>query len=662
MSTSQKVCQLTHTPYGFQVTDSEAVPRTNFLIAMADYWEDHLSNVGSRKLREAWAQLCDAFNGRIAAYGTPEAATCWDVIPAMTGVGKTQGTAVYCAMLPEDSHPGVLIVTKMIEEADKLASTINELSDSTVAMAYHSKTPKRDRDRVKEHPVLVVTHEAYRAALTAAEVVSREAGEWPLEFIDRPKSWGALTNWIEGPRKLVVIDEALELVLDATVTVDDLRDAFIPYHIGVKHQRAMEGIAAVKQVLEDIAAVKQEKESHKERIIRRDGIDGRLDLGPLRDDLRTYFYSPKAAGGAPEVVRDYRGERTDEILLRVEHLYNSWQLYSRQGLDHTISTAQLLVPKDAQGAVVLDATARINPVYGLFERAKVWPRVEGCRSYQRVTLHVSRGHSVGKNATLKDLKVRCRHLVETIKKESEGKPGDVFVVTHKAAEDYLIRTRALEPWMKPGHHWAVTGRNDWKDCRAIYIQSLPYLPDLASALQFFAYQGVQTDEWLGKRGDRPFGSHRDIRHAIRVGAVAAEVVQEINRIRCRNVIDKDGNCQSADAYLPLPDGEIGDEILALIKEEMPGIVIQDWEFSGAKKRKRVSKYERVLLRRLEDLHGQAYCTDLQQELKIPERCFKQLVSSRANAVSNLSQLMARRGIHYVKGCGRGSRSYFTSAA
>lgn len=97
----------------------------------------------------AWLQMAQSFNQQIiyANMGAPDdepEPKQWTVLPIPTGSGKTQGLSLYCAMRSEGyhsfKHPGILIITRMIGEADDLANRINELSKKTIAVAYHSKS------------------------------------------------------------------------------------------------------------------------------------------------------------------------------------------------------------------------------------------------------------------------------------------------------------------------------------------------------------------------------------------------------------------------------------------------------------------------------------------------------------------------------------------
>ena len=71
-------------------------------------------------------------------------------------------------MLPTDeTHPGVLIVVRTIDQATEYANDINAWANpGTPAFAYHSEVKPRPSPAVILHyPVLVVCHKGYALSL-----------------------------------------------------------------------------------------------------------------------------------------------------------------------------------------------------------------------------------------------------------------------------------------------------------------------------------------------------------------------------------------------------------------------------------------------------------------------------------------------------------------
>ena len=139
------------------------------------------------------------------------------VLPLPTGSGKTQGTCVYASMQAElnvnatDSKKpvGIVIITRLIEDADDIAQQINKLSGRVVAVANHTKN-KADTIDVFNSDALVICHQAFLNAAKGWSVQDRER-------------WHRISQWRGGNRHLVIIDEALANVVESNkATADNL--------------------------------------------------------------------------------------------------------------------------------------------------------------------------------------------------------------------------------------------------------------------------------------------------------------------------------------------------------------------------------------------------------------------------------------------------------
>jgi hypothetical protein len=180
----------------------EVVPPGTFVGAMSRHWSQTLKNVVSPELQETWAQMAHVFNRQIEQHGTPEGER-WKVLQPATGTGKSQGLAVFCSLLPEVEHPGVLVVVRLKVQADELAQTVNTLTGQEDALAYHTDH-KVPLSKLATYPVLVITHRAYEIGLDAVNKGQQDASNW-----SHFHTWG-LTG-----RRLLVIDEALDILEEA---------------------------------------------------------------------------------------------------------------------------------------------------------------------------------------------------------------------------------------------------------------------------------------------------------------------------------------------------------------------------------------------------------------------------------------------------------------
>src|SRR5437764_2442044 len=130
----------------------------SFLEAMRAKWVGaEYGNVTSPALDAVWVQIAETMNRQTAQPSLPR-----PVIPAELGAGKTTCAKLWCSMLPlNETHPGVLVVVRTIEQAEEYANDINSWSGSKAALAFHSglKGQQRPKPEVMLHyPILVVCH------------------------------------------------------------------------------------------------------------------------------------------------------------------------------------------------------------------------------------------------------------------------------------------------------------------------------------------------------------------------------------------------------------------------------------------------------------------------------------------------------------------------
>jgi hypothetical protein len=618
-----------------------------FVAAMEQHWTTELRNVSSPALRQVWGQMGGVFNRHIAAHNNPFEEGRWTVLQPPTGSGKSQGTVVYCAMLSallEEQHPGVLIVTRLKDDADAMAAQINHMSKRRVAAAFHSSATSNLAD-LWQYPVLVVTHRAYELALDHLGQSASIRQTWPY-----------FHNRGDTTRALVVIDECLDIVEESQAGLEGLRQtlAAIPGAVRSQFPAQVAAIAEVIRVLEQV----QEKSATtqtRETVLLKQMIDAGTvpDIAALRKALRDVHFDSIQLCRSDAVERVRLREIHDGRLRSLQHIFTSWVYYSKSGAKkagdagHTLNTARLLVPEGAKGCVVLDATAAANVIYQLFDKAEVIEPPEGVRCYRNVTLHVSRGHNVGKVYMRNNAQVNTAQLVGDLNGKLAGRKA--FIACHKSVEP-VLQTQGATFELLTGHWGAIDGANRWQDCSAAVIFGLPYRPDTWSANAFFSLRAEA----------RPWGEHPDIRAALKHGQVTSDVVQAINRIRCRRVIDAEGNCPTADVYLLLPSDAAADDILSGILKEMPGIQVKQWQYEHARKKPKRSNYALALETLIRGMPpGRIAVSEVKRDLGISASRFITLAETLRDPGSTLGKTLVETGVRYEVGrYGKTNRAYF----
>lgn len=356
--------------------------------------------------------------------------------------------------------------------------------------------------------------------------------------------------------------------------------------------------------------------------------------------------------------------RLDQTLAAAEAVLDRWAYFTLKGKLPTLNSSALLVPLDAPGPVVLDATAREDFIYELMgDRAVIIPTPPGVRDYSSVTLHVARITGIGKGTMVERAKTRFPRLIEDLTKRLTP-DRSVFFCVHKAVEHELPDAGELPFANTVKAHWgAVDGSNEYANCDVAVIFGLPYR-DRATFPNnvFFALQGPQGDDWL----DQPTwkGQVNLREHMIR-RQVSASVIQAINRIRCRHVTDDRGGCPPADVFIALPSGDQGDDILAAIRREMPGLQVVDWPFEpdGPKVHRRVAgtPHERLLTFMDNRAPGRTSMTAVARELGLKQDAKKDLQKNLRNENHRTTLALKALGVTYLS-TGRGGKSELVKEA
>lgn len=632
-----------------------------FSRTMTTHWQGTLGNIPSLALMALWETMAKTFNAAIESDGTR-----WSVLQPPTGTGKTQGLSVYAALTARANHEserrnGILIVTRMIEQADELKEAIDRLAGFECAVAKHSEN-KIPPEEMRKADVLIITHAAYVLALSGL-------------CKDDESRWNDLVEWDHGRRRLTVIDEALANVIDEhQVNASDVRQvlSYVTPEIREQFGSQVECLEMVKAVLETIARKTSADQigegSGRFRVVWRGVNDGRiafpasLSMLPLRQEMSGLKYDHVVLRKEDPLDRQRISNIVDKTLSGVEAILSTWAYYAKAGADHSFNASRLLIPEDLPAPVVLDATANQNFLWELLgDRVDIKPIPPNTRNYGNVTLHMARASRTGKGSMIEDGQTRIPRLLAELE-STLGNDRRVFLCVHKGVEHIALNYAPKFEKHSVGHWGAVDGRNDWQDHDAVVIFGIPYPGHIWATNAFFALQGLQDDEWMK---NPQWKSYADIREEMQIKQITVSIIQAINRIRCRRVIDAEGNCPPSDVFIVLPTGSRGDRILDAIKLEMPGIKLQKWSFSpdGEKARvRRNSSHVALTAFMTNRKPGNTAMTTIQKELGLSPKTIKNLKEALRDADHPLTVKLKEIGVSLVSsGYGKGSKSYLLKA-
>ncbi|MBR1169143.1 hypothetical protein [Bradyrhizobium liaoningense] len=628
------------------------VPPQEFSARMKRHWTTNLGLCSSAPLEKLWTIMAKTFNEAISdtANGTQAP---WRILQPPTGSGKTRGACLFAAMQAElnqtcDTPVGIVIVTRLIDEADKLVSEINGHAGREVAVAHHSRAPK-PIDILQHYDTLVITHQACVNASASLNAGHGAAFE-------------RFSRWRGGARLLTIIDEALANVVDdVKVTVDDIAEVERYITSDLDREFVTECVA-LKLLRRGLLAHESQggPSVFLSESINASYPDAPLvNFAPLRTAMKRIEYDRLGAHMQDTEARLRIGRTVDRTLEACQALFDQWAYYAKSGDEHSFNSSSLSVPWGAPGPVVLDATARADFLWDLFEdKARLEPTPSHVRDYSNATLHVARCAAVGKRAMMKSFKARFARLATDLEQRLPPS-SSVFLCTHNANAHIAKNDGMGFERFAVGHWNAVDGRNDWSDFDTAVIFGLPYRDQIWANNTFFAVQGLQNDEWLKAP---TWKGHADVRRVMRQRQLAVMVIQAINRIRLRRAIDEEGRCPEANVFIVLPKDADGDAILTSILADMPGLKVADWAFEmegpKVKRPRKGSSHEALVSFMSSRLPGSTPLSVIRRELSLTDTGLKKLKEVLGKKEHPTSKALSAIGVEYVvTGRGRGAKSF-----
>ena len=522
-------------------------------------------NVVTPHLQETWKLNCIAMNNACSSESHIKY-----VVPAATGSGKTEGIITYCTLLPTEIR--VLITTNLTAEADRIASAINEEAGIDIAVASHSKT-EIPMEVAAGFQIVVVSHEFYRRNYKGSE-------KWDM---------------LAAGRDLILIDEALDTMKEVSVSAQEIQTAIrvvseiLSWKRYKNNQKLKSELSLLVSEYDNLVGT-HEDIGRGTRLINSQSADkvtlGMIDGLNIPDNMKQMKASELLAQKyqtIKQVLIHDEDIRYTKILTTVNSVSNDWKI--QKNILSTLTNleeftgGQLYVTANqgqysynkvidtvpVHSVVCFDATADVNKIYDL--RAKHHNdllkvrRVESVRDYSTVNLYTAI-MKTGKSAIDSDYVENVMANVEFGKK--------TLIITHKGNESlFMTLAQSLHPdkCIDVAHWGALTGLNDWQEFDTCVVVGLNHKPT------FYAQNRaiVSTDEGTA------FGETQQYLHgSIKITNLVAEIVQAINRIRVRKIVDIDGRCKGANIYLTLPVVD-NEQYKNLIESQMIGINMLEWE-------------------------------------------------------------------------------------
>ena len=483
---------------------------------------------------------------------------------------------------------GVLIVTSFIDEAKKIAERINRGSETSKAIDFHSESEYWTKvDEIKNYQVLVITHNLF---IGANDRKHNNIGA------DRGKL-DKLYEYKNGKRKLIVIDENIKTIQSVNLVDSDIHSLRVLLS-GYKshrssdkslHQNIQTELDALDRMMDFFDIVNGTLGGKSETLVDKymlsnymEGCDMSFNtIQDLSSNGKLIKFNSKVL--TPDVKK-----RVTETLASIKTIMNANWLYYTQA-DNALRTARDATPKEVT-TVILDATSTVDYSYRIhpnidFSIANIIPR-KHVRNYQSVNLFLSKEQKTGRTQLIRQGNVN--QYIEKIWEEvcSYFNDEEVAIFTFKEIEEGLVKHIKKEGVsnIKLGHFGGLTGKNDYQDCTKIFVIGTPFKPEFVTT----------NAHALSTRGSvECFSDDKQVREErlmLKYTEIAAELIQALNRSASRSTIDEYGNCPKVNVYMLTPENQNLDAVIVnSIKDNMPGVNIDKWDFTLTNTNKRGPK-------------------------------------------------------------------------
>lgn len=477
------------------------------------------------------------------------------VIPLETGGGKSSITNLTLAWIVKNDYvnSGTIILKERIEDCDATVKDINQIAGKKVAIAYHSgkyedKNPKRRgaleselKKSLMNYPVLVMTHEGFKhRRICLIEYIYWKHG---AKKEDKEKSR-------EYARLRLIIDEQPCLLTTYKIT--------------------NESLWKIEQYVQTLAnKVLYQELSNVTNYIRGNCFVKRIDLETVYWDKCNFQLSSTL----DDAIYVSRNENIKDIYAALQVFCNEGGFinYSDREEYRNLTIAKYIDIFDPVfNTVVLDGTSRINFIYkNDFFKIVDMPCI---KTYKNTNLSICRQLT----GSRKELSTNTAIIEASLKYIMAKVPKDepCLLITHMDIEQDFLEL-GLPENIHINHYGAITGTNRYINYKWGYYIGVPYYHNNIYKLAYHLCH---------KNSDYGRNQHTVTRAGVyefvdpdynntRNSMIAVELVQAINRIRCRKW--NDGDTLETFAFLLNKD----DNVIDLVKQAMVGVnIVDDTEF------------------------------------------------------------------------------------
>ena len=574
-------------------------------------WKKHKNEVVSNgTLQSNWRTIGEVYNQKVS-----KPCEKVHVIPAQTGTGKTLFTKFYLShLLAYTDKPALMVVREKVtaqetandinKKAKKLASNHRGIAIASYQGRIHVggkdvEGTNINNPKAQNAQILIVTHA--QLILAAEDAWRSENGKFSRMDL--------LYRHIGGDRNLIIIDEEIQLANTHSLSVEklvylerrleDLSSSSYNEKHNINTPSFMEERQKIGYVKRTLNSFENSKKDEKSWVKLRNEFKKTKTIcntKKLAEKLKPVYWDRimLMGRGNNKFLKDEINEIVQSTLSACDVFTRTWSFWDEN--ERQAKMCNLMMTTGlSTGAVILDATSTVNSSYELLKEesglidCEIVP-VKQVKNYSNGSLRVAFTKYSGKGyeesqynggvPTPADVTNRSQSILNSILKEDDGMDTTdkkILIVTHKTYEDSVKKKIKKSGLLKKYKeidvsHWGVLdGKNDWSDFDEIFITSLPYLPENHIVDMLMTLIGPDAAYYSEEKVQQ-------IKRELWITTSVSRVIQAINRIGFRRIIDCEGNVKPCKAFVVLPRSDLGNEAMGLLTQSLDGIQVVDWDY------------------------------------------------------------------------------------
>ena len=501
-------------------------------------------------------------------------------LPMITGGGKSTALKNAMAYMVNDDilfpYSGTIILMLQQEDCNDAVRDINIKAGKEVAYSYHSgKDENRNirnrisKKKLEKYPILIMCHEGFKELMRDNNY--DKILHWTDGKVDRKTS-----DYNKFLRRRLIIDEEISSIKIQNITpktIEKVKNGV--WNMGNKELFDKFG-EFIKGIEEEFVKPYEIKRNSSKFIY--------VDI-KVPEELDQYIY-------------EYCDREVQECYISLLNFINhgGYVQYSDDVEKKSITTYGYIdINSPLFHTVQLDATANINYLYkinNIFEIIEI-PQF---KTYKNTYIHIF-DEITGSRSKIEDgfengLLESC---IKDIKDKSNENDKVLIILNKKELvemfkEKYYQDDNTTKGTIDFVYYGSLTGKNHWRDYNKLFSIGIQILGETIYPIYYYLNSGEKDfnkyDTTMKPvKGARVYKEMEFER--VRLSMIAKELIQGINRIRCR--LYQNGDTPEAHIYLINKDKEID----RLIQLAMPGVnIAYDWDLDYTDKNEENKRHEK----------------------------------------------------------------------